>query len=145
MALAVVASLGTALGLNLLVASTQGRTRELLEGLVMLLAAGVLFYVSYWLISQSESRRWLAFLKRQAGDPMRELLARLKSIAERAGTSADPGEADALSKIDRSLPLGIRMTRSVPHSRAACSTTWTAFALVQQMSVSAFTSAVVLT
>ena len=65
-ALAVVASLGTALGLNLLVASAQGRTRELLEGLVMLLAAGVLFYVSYWLISQSESRRWLDFLKRQA-------------------------------------------------------------------------------
>jgi high-affinity iron transporter len=65
-ALAVVASLGTALGLNLLVASAQGRTRELFEGLVMLLAAGVLFYVSYWLISQSESRRWLAFLKRQA-------------------------------------------------------------------------------
>jgi high-affinity iron transporter len=64
--LAVVASLGTALGLNLLVASAQGRTRELLEGLVMLLAAGVLFYVSYWLISQSESRRWLEFLQRQA-------------------------------------------------------------------------------
>ena len=65
-ALAIVASLGTAVGLNLLVASTQGRTRELLEGVVMLLAAGVLFYVSYWLISQSESRRWLDFLKRQA-------------------------------------------------------------------------------
>jgi high-affinity iron transporter len=64
--LAAVASLGTALGLNLLVASAQGRTRELLEGLVMLLAAGVLFYVSYWLISQSESRRWLDFLKRHA-------------------------------------------------------------------------------
>jgi high-affinity iron transporter len=65
-ALAVFTSLGTALGLNLLVASTQGRTRELLEGVVMLLAAGVLFYVSYWLISQSESRRWLDFIKRQA-------------------------------------------------------------------------------
>jgi FTR1 family protein len=64
--LAVVASLATALGLNLLVASTQGRTRELLEGVVMLLASGVLFYVSYWLISQSESRRWLDFLKRRA-------------------------------------------------------------------------------
>jgi high-affinity iron transporter len=64
--LAVVASLGTALALNRLVASTQGRTRELIEGFVMLLAAGVLFYVSYWLISQSESRRWLDFLKRQA-------------------------------------------------------------------------------
>jgi high-affinity iron transporter len=65
-ALAVVASLGTAWGLNRLVASAQGRTRELVEGLVMLAAAGVLFYVSYWLISQSESRRWLEFLKRQA-------------------------------------------------------------------------------
>ena len=42
-----------------------GRTRELVEGGVMLAAAGVLFYVSYWLISQSESRRWTDFLKRQ--------------------------------------------------------------------------------
>jgi high-affinity iron transporter len=65
-ALAIVASLGTAWGLNRLVASAQGRTRELLEGVVMLVAAGVLFYVSYWLIAQSASRRWLEFLKRQA-------------------------------------------------------------------------------
>jgi len=64
--LAIAASLVTALGLNALVASTQARTRELVEGLVMLAAAGVLFYVSYWLISQSESKRWLDFLKRQA-------------------------------------------------------------------------------
>jgi high-affinity iron transporter len=64
--LAVLASLATALGLNLAVASTQGRAREMLEGLVMLAASGVLFYVSYWLISQSESRRWMDFLKRQA-------------------------------------------------------------------------------
>jgi high-affinity iron transporter len=64
--LAVVASLATAFGLNWMVASAQGRTRELLEGLVMLGAAGVLYYVSYWLISQSESKRWLGFLKRQA-------------------------------------------------------------------------------
>ena len=26
----------------------------------------MLFYVSYWLISQSESKRWMSFLKRQA-------------------------------------------------------------------------------
>ena len=64
--LAVAASLATALGLNRMVASSQGPSRELLEGLVMLAAAGVLFYVSYWLISQSESKRWLDFLKRQA-------------------------------------------------------------------------------
>jgi high-affinity iron transporter len=64
--LAVVASGLTAWGLNHLVASTQGRAREIVEGAVMLTAAGVLFYVSYWLISKSESRRWMDFLKRQA-------------------------------------------------------------------------------
>jgi high-affinity iron transporter len=62
----VAASLATALGLNLLVSATQGRAREILEGGVMLAAAGVLFYVSYWLISQVESRRWTDFLKRHA-------------------------------------------------------------------------------
>src|SRR5262249_3136754 len=64
--LAVVASAATAWGLNHLVASAQGTARETFEGVVMLAAAGVLFYVSYWLISQSESRRWMEFLKRHA-------------------------------------------------------------------------------
>ena len=32
----------------------------------MLIAAGVLFYVSYWLVSQAESKRWMDFLKNQA-------------------------------------------------------------------------------
>lgn len=64
--LAVLASGLTAVGLNRMVASAQGRTRELVEGLVMLAAMGVLFYVSFWLISQSESRRWMEFLKRRA-------------------------------------------------------------------------------
>ncbi len=60
---AVVASLLTAVGLNMLVASSQGRTREMVEGAVMLAAAGVLFYVSYWLISQTQAKRWADFLK----------------------------------------------------------------------------------
>ncbi|WP_406697622.1 FTR1 family protein [Singulisphaera sp. Ch08] len=64
--LAVVASIITAVGLNLIVSSAQNKTREVAEGVVMLAAAGVLFYVSYWLISQSESKRWMDFLKRQA-------------------------------------------------------------------------------
>ncbi len=64
--LAIAASAATAIGLNMMVASAQGRTREILEGGVMLAAAGVLFYVSYWLISQAESKRWMSFLKRQA-------------------------------------------------------------------------------
>lgn len=63
---AVVASLLTAVGLNFIVRSSQAKTQEVAEGVVMLLAAGVLFYVSYWLISQVESKRWMDFLKRQA-------------------------------------------------------------------------------
>ena len=61
--LAVAASVLTAIGLNLLVASAQGRTREVVEGAVMMAAAGVLFYVSYWLISQTQAKRWADFLK----------------------------------------------------------------------------------
>jgi high-affinity iron transporter len=38
--------------------------RELLEGVVALVAAAVLFSVSFWMISQAESRRWLAYLRR---------------------------------------------------------------------------------
>ena len=64
--LAVVASLITAAALNLLIASAQGRTREVMEGLVLLSASMVLFYVSYWLIAQTQAKRWTDFLKAQA-------------------------------------------------------------------------------
>jgi high-affinity iron transporter len=66
LALALVASVATAVALNLLVSSVQGRAREIIEGGVMLVAAGVLFYVSYWLISQAQAKRWMDFLKRHA-------------------------------------------------------------------------------
>jgi high-affinity iron transporter len=65
-ALAIGASLATAAALNLLVASAQGRAREIIEGAVMLIAAGVLFYVSYWLVSQAQAKRWADFLKQRA-------------------------------------------------------------------------------
>ncbi len=64
--LAIVLSLGTAALLNRIVASAQGRTRELFEGGVMLAASFVLFYVSYWLVSQVEARRWMEYLKAHA-------------------------------------------------------------------------------
>jgi len=41
--------------------------REALEGVTMLLAAAVLFYVSYWLLSKVEVARWMAFLRSHAG------------------------------------------------------------------------------
>jgi high-affinity iron transporter len=64
--LAVIASIATAIALGALVASAQGGAREILEGAVMLVAACVLFYVSHWLISHVESKRWVDFLKHQA-------------------------------------------------------------------------------
>lgn len=39
--------------------------RELLEAIIGLSAAAVLFGVSFWMISKAESRRWMAFLKGQ--------------------------------------------------------------------------------
>jgi len=64
--LAAVASLATAVVLNVVVITAQGAAREVLEGVVMLAASGVLFYVSYWLISHLEAKRWMDFLKKQA-------------------------------------------------------------------------------
>ncbi len=64
--LAALASALTAIGLNQLIGTARNQTRELIEGGVMLAASGILFYVSYWLIAQSESQRWIAFLKSAA-------------------------------------------------------------------------------
>lgn len=41
--------------------------REAIEGVTMLLAAAVLFYVSYWLLSKLEIARWMGYLKDKVG------------------------------------------------------------------------------
>lgn len=43
----------------------SGAAREALEGTTMLIAAAVLFYVSYWLISKRESDRWQQYINGQ--------------------------------------------------------------------------------
>lgn len=60
-AVAVVASLLTALALRSLT-RLAARHQELLEGVSMLMAAAVLVYVSYWLTSRTEARRWQSYL-----------------------------------------------------------------------------------
>lgn len=61
---AVVASLATAYVLaRLLHFSAAGR--EVVEGLTMLVAAAVLFYVSCWLFAKSEAARWQAYVRAQ--------------------------------------------------------------------------------
>ncbi len=59
--LAVAASLLTWVLVELLVEVTPGG-REIMEGATMLLAAAVLFYVSYWLLSKIEAAKWTAFV-----------------------------------------------------------------------------------
>lgn len=58
----VVASLITAVLLTTLLRLTPG-AGPILEGASMLLAAGVLFWVSYWLISKSEADRWQRYIQ----------------------------------------------------------------------------------
>lgn len=42
-----------------------GTSRAVLEGITMLLAAAVLFYVSFWLFSKREAQRWQAWISGQ--------------------------------------------------------------------------------
>ena len=60
--LAVAASVLTWVLVELLFQMTPGG-RELIEGATMLLAAVVLFYVSYWLLSKIEAAKWTAFVR----------------------------------------------------------------------------------
>ena len=48
-----------------------------------------------------------AYLKKDAADPMRELLDRLKSITERAQASGNPGDPDVMSQELRSIAMEI--------------------------------------
>jgi len=41
----------------------SGSNRELIEGIASLLAAVVLFYVSYWLLAKLEAKRWTDFIR----------------------------------------------------------------------------------
>jgi high-affinity iron transporter len=42
-------------------------SREVIEGATMLVAVGVLFSVSYWMLTKVESQKWQAFIKDQLG------------------------------------------------------------------------------
>jgi high-affinity iron transporter len=60
--LAVGASVLTWILVELLFQITPGQ-REAIEGFTMVLAAAVLFYVSYWLLSKIETAKWTAFVR----------------------------------------------------------------------------------
>lgn len=61
---ATLASLAAAWALTQL-PQLSGQNQEVLEGCVMLLAAAVLFHVSFWLMSKREAQAWQAYVKAQ--------------------------------------------------------------------------------
>jgi high-affinity iron transporter len=64
---ALLASILTAVALET-VFQLSGAQQEALEGLTMIVAAAMLFYVSYWLLSKIEVARWNKFVKSQVQD-----------------------------------------------------------------------------
>src|SRR3989442_11541598 len=65
----VAASVVTAVVIEVLFQITPGQ-RETLEGVTMLLATAVLFYVSYWLVSKIEAAKWNAYVKSRMEDAL---------------------------------------------------------------------------
>src|SRR4029079_12114900 len=61
-ALGALATVMTVVALQTVVAAFPA-SRELLEAITAILAVLVLFYVSFWLISRLEHKRWMEFLK----------------------------------------------------------------------------------
>jgi high-affinity iron transporter len=68
-ALAVVASAVTAVVLKTLLGKVPA-SREIIEGLTLLVAVCVLFSVSYWLISKVEAAKWQQFIREKVTDAL---------------------------------------------------------------------------
>jgi high-affinity iron transporter len=49
--------------LNAIISSVQGQGQEIIEGVTMLIAVAVLFYVSNWMISKAEADAWAGYIK----------------------------------------------------------------------------------
>ncbi len=67
--LGVLASVGTAALLSTVLRLYPGAS-DVLEGAAMLLAAGVLFWVSYWLVAKAGADRWQRFIQGKVKDAM---------------------------------------------------------------------------
>ena len=63
------ASVVTAVAVKL-VFNASAASQEVLEGATMLLAAVVLFSMSYWLVSKAEAEQWMAYIHDKVGDSL---------------------------------------------------------------------------
>ncbi|HEV7991221.1 MAG TPA: cytochrome c/FTR1 family iron permease [Gemmatimonadaceae bacterium] len=70
-AYALLASAATAVVLKTIL-SAMPASREIIEGLTLLVAVGVLFSVSYWLISKVEAAKWQQFIKEKVNTALNQ-------------------------------------------------------------------------
>ncbi|EPZ6837117.1 FTR1 family iron permease [Campylobacter coli] len=64
----VILSFITAFGVSWLFKENAGQSRELIEGITMLIAVLLLFYVGFWLLSNAQNKKWTSFIKQGAID-----------------------------------------------------------------------------
>lgn len=65
---AVVLSFVMAWVMNVIFGSAAGQKRELMEGITMLVAVGLLFYVGFWLLSNAGAKKWSEYIKNQVSE-----------------------------------------------------------------------------
>jgi high-affinity iron transporter len=118
-ALGVLVSIVTALVLHMVFSlASSGQRREVIEGITGLVAAGLLFYVSYWLHSKASLRGWQNYLDSRTGRVLKQgsvlglaLLAFLAVFREGAETAVFYlGMAPSIALSDLLLGLGLGST-----------------------------------
>lgn len=69
LSLAIVLSFVTAWVVNLLF-TNAAQSREILEGVTILIAVGLLFYVGFWLLSNANSKKWSEYIKSNVSESL---------------------------------------------------------------------------
>ncbi|MGH2267063.1 FTR1 family iron permease [Campylobacter taeniopygiae] len=64
----IILSFITAFAVSWLFKENAGQSRELIEGITMLIAVLLLFYVGFWLLSNAQNKKWASFIKQGAID-----------------------------------------------------------------------------
>ncbi|MFB1645775.1 FTR1 family iron permease [Campylobacter molothri] len=64
----IILSFITAFAVSWIFKENAGQSRELIEGITMLIAVLLLFYVGFWLLSNAQNKKWASFIKQGAID-----------------------------------------------------------------------------
>lgn len=66
---AIALSFATAYAMNLLF-QNPGESREMLEGVTMLVAVGLLYYVGFWLLSNAHAKKWNTYINEKVSESL---------------------------------------------------------------------------